>query len=184
MARCGPGRLIGSRHTLCPDLDVSERAESMESIPCVDCGGARVLSQAAAAGLDWSDHDGDDDADFAEDESSYFIWCDALADADVAHTAQCGFAASWSSSSSDAMQAPVAEDLRVEPLVHARWAGRPIHTRAWADERSIHGRAGARRDWLLGHTRHHRASQSRLSMVHADSPAMLASRRHTCLCCL
>lgn len=30
----------------------------------------------------WSDYDGDDDADYADDDSSYTTWCDELADAD------------------------------------------------------------------------------------------------------
>ena len=94
-----------------------------------------MLSQAAAAGLDWSDYDGDDDADFAEDESSYFIWCDALADADVAHTAQCGFAAS--SSSSDAIQAPVAEDLTEGRAAGARTMGGETYTHTCVGRRTL-----------------------------------------------
>jgi hypothetical protein len=40
------------------------------------------LNGMAAALSDWSDYEGDDDADFANDQSTYNDWCNMLADAD------------------------------------------------------------------------------------------------------
>ena len=43
---------------------------------------AGIGLNSAADRSDWSDYDGDDDADYADDDSSYTTWCDELADAD------------------------------------------------------------------------------------------------------
>ena len=64
---------------------------------------------------DWSDYDGDNDGGYAEDESSYYTWCDAPADVDESRSAlrDC----MGSSSSRDAARGGRPPDVEIDESV-------------------------------------------------------------------